>query len=94
MFTSSSTGRVERRPSALSAWPQAAFGQDRRMDPVGQLPQVLHGTRQAVGDRASCALSSGSSSATVASAVRTSSASDTSRCCVPSCRSRSIRRRA
>jgi hypothetical protein len=79
--------RLERRR-------EAAFGQDGRVDAARQLPQVLQRPVRPSATLASCALSSGSSGGTAAWAARRSSTSDTSRCWVPSWRSRSIRRRA
>ena len=90
----SSTGNGARLTSASSAGPEAAVGQHRGMDPAGQLAQLVEPLREL-----SCAPSRmlrafGGSFSSVASIMRRSSASDTSRCCAPSWRLRSSRRRS
>ena len=84
-----STGSVARSASELIAGRQPAVGEDRGMDAARELAQL--------GQRASPAAprarrSAGSFSRALS--IRRSSASATSCCCAPSCRLRSIRRRA
>ena len=82
-------------------WCQAPLGQDRGVDAVGDLPHLVkHAFPPGSAMRASLPSSSASPGGTVARTartsactVRTSSTSETSCCWVPSCRSRSIRRR-
>ena len=63
------------------------------MNPVGDLPQLVEHARQPVGNCDNAPSSSPSCAGTVACAMRSSSPSETSRCWMPSCRSRSIRLR-
>ena len=73
---------------------QAALGQDRRVDAPGQLPQLVQRGDQPVDGLVQLGVQVRRPGGTAASAVRSSSTSDTSRCWMPSCMSRSMRRRA
>ena len=64
------------------------------MDAAGDLPQVVERADQPVGDPGQLRPQLGQLGGHAASAARRSSTSDTSRCWMPSCRSRSMRRRA
>ena len=81
-----------RAPRALQRRVEPAVGQDRGMDAAGELAQLRQGRPRAPGAPVDQA-PRGSSSPT-RRAIRSVSASATSRCCAPSCRSRSSRRRA
>jgi hypothetical protein len=86
-------GTVERRPSILSAAPSPPSARI-----AGWIPCALSRSSSSTLVRPSTTRDSSArsgliSGGTAACEARSSSASETSRCCAPSCRSRSIRRR-
>ncbi len=90
----SSTGTVQRRASVLRAGPSPPL--DRM---AGWIPREISWRSCETPVRPPtmseiCSLSEGRSGGTEASAVRIWRPNETSRCCAPSCRSRSKRRRA
>ena len=82
-----------RGEGSRTATREATLGQDRRMDPVRDLSQLLLDGAHRVADPRELGADSWSSSGTEGCAARSSTASETSCCCVPSWRLRSILRR-
>ena len=73
---------------------QAALDQDRRADPLAEVAQLLERDGERVARLAQDGPTAAGSAASFDSARPSVIAIETSRCCVPSCRSRSIRRRS
>ena len=93
---STSTGTGERSASDRTAAPRPGLAQDRRVEALGELAQLgdrradlLGGGVELRGDA-----SGGTSGPSRERIVRSDTASATRRCCAPSCRSRSTRRRS
>ena len=92
--TSSSTRNRRAARERLQRRLEPALGEDRRMDPERDLAEVVERVREPVDDVGQLARDAARAPrAAFACAARSSSASETSCCCAPSCRSRSIRRR-
>ena len=85
-----------RRPlhQGLDGSGQPGLGQDRRVDAAGQLPQLGQGLRASFLAARAAPPGSGSAPAARLRAMPSARLKVTSRCCAPSCRSRSMRRRS